>query len=301
LSKAQDWFELIDSLGVYSDTNLGATAVYKPLMTLMVIARAQHGGENHFLFSTIRQELSGHMKGFGQSKNPRPLYPFWYLRNDGFWEISADGKLEVRQGKPEPKVSELLEKNAFGYVPENLWRQLVSDDALSTKLAQKLLDDYWPVSVHDDLLPALGVRAAGSVSSEAEDTRDKAFREKVMIAYNYQCAVCGFDGKVGGVPFGVEAAHIQARSKKLGGGPDLVTNGISLCSLHHKAFDYGVIALSDDFHILVSSRLAGGLQQDGAVTRWIRDFENELAIVPRGDSRPDLDHVRWHRENFFRP
>jgi predicted restriction endonuclease len=62
---------------------------------------------------------------------------------------------------------------------------------------------------------------------------------------------------------GIEAAHV----KWFNGGPDVVENGLCLCSLHHKAFDLGAIALSDDHKVLVSREFRGGREW---VARFLR-------------------------------
>lgn len=56
----------------------------------------------------------------------------------------------------------------------------------------------------------------------------------------------------------LEAAHIKWRDH---GGPgryiDQENNGIALCGLHHKLFDYGAFTLSDHLEILVPDRANG--------------------------------------------
>lgn len=63
----------------------------------------------------------------------------------------------------------------------------------------------------------------------------RRFSLAVRTAYKHSCAFCGcvFGGVPGILP-GVDAAHILAWSKH---DLDVVTNGISLCKLHHWAFD----------------------------------------------------------------
>lgn len=79
-------------------------------------------------------------------------------------------------------------------------------------------------------------------------TRDRAFRELVLEAYNETCAVCGANRhSPDGTPE-VEAAHIYPRSEN---GRDDVRNGIALCRLHHWAFDTGWIELTTDYKITV--------------------------------------------------
>jgi len=66
--------------------------------------------------------------------------------------------------------------------------------------------------------------------------RDPAFRQKVLKAYEWRCAVCGFDVKLGTVAIALDAAHIRWHQA---GGPDVENNGLALCVLHHKTFDLG--------------------------------------------------------------
>ncbi|MHB1445630.1 MAG: HNH endonuclease [Acidimicrobiales bacterium] len=64
--------------------------------------------------------------------------------------------------------------------------------------------------------------------------RDPAFREQVLLAYEYRCAFCGFDGQLGREAVAIDAAHVRWWAAA---GPDDVANGLALCSLHHKLFD----------------------------------------------------------------
>jgi len=76
------------------------------------------------------------------------------------------------------------------------------------------------------------------------------FAEEVLRAYAYQCAMCGFDGALGHYPVGIEAAHVRWHSQK---GPDEITNALALCALHHALFDLGVLGITEERQICVSS------------------------------------------------
>ena len=69
------------------------------------------------------------------------------------------------------------------------------------------------------------------------------FRAAVIHAYERKCAVCG-------LPFAelLEAAHIRPDAK---GGAAIVTNGISLCRIHHGAYDTNIMGIAPDFTIHV--------------------------------------------------
>ena len=79
--------------------------------------------------------------------------------------------------------------------------------------------------------------------------RDPNFRANVLRAYEYRCAVCGFDVRLGPSPVALEAAHIKWHQA---GGPDLEVNGLALCVLHQRLFDRGAFTLSKQLQIMVS-------------------------------------------------
>jgi hypothetical protein len=67
----------------------------------------------------------------------------------------------------------------------------------------------------------------------------RKFSTDIRAAYGHRCAFCGaVYGGVASVRSGVDAAHILAWSKY---DLDVVPNGISLCKLHHWAFDAALL------------------------------------------------------------
>lgn len=290
------WLSLIDGLGVFSSE--GNKAVYKPLLTLLILVRAQRQGANKFYFEELEAELRRLLKRFSSAQRLSCNYPFWYLRSDGYWEIHFErGHPQTRKGKSsEPTAKGLRDARAYGIVPVELWASLVQDTNLVSDLAERLIEDYWPSSIREDIAAALGIDLNTAASRNRR--RDPQFRDDVLRAYNYQCAICGFDGRISSELFGVEAAHIRARSSKLGNGPDIVQNGMALCALHHKAFDYGAISLDSDLRILVSGKVSGS----SIVSSLLREFANkELSEKPYETALwPDDRFAQWHRENMFR-
>ena len=70
-----------------------------------------------------------------------------------------------------------------------------------------------------------------------------AFRERVIKAYQERCAVCRLHHRVL-----LDAAHIIPDSE---GGPAEERNGLSLCKLHHAAFDRWFFSVRPDYSIEV--------------------------------------------------
>ena len=100
-------------------------------------------------------------------------------------------------------------------------------------------------------VPALDLAGSGGAAQAARlRPRRRGFAEEVLRAYAYQCAMCGFDGALGRYPVGIEAAHVRWHSQQ---GPDELANALALCALHHALFDLGVLGITEDRRIRVSS------------------------------------------------
>ncbi|HVO84255.1 MAG TPA: HNH endonuclease [Syntrophobacteria bacterium] len=124
-------------------------------------------------------------------------------------------------------------------------------------------------------------------------TRDPRLRERVLRAYEYRCALCGFDVRLGDVLVGVEAAHIQWSQA---GGPDTEVNGVALCVMHHKLFDRGAFTVTDSMRIQVSERAHGsaGFQE------WLMAFHGKPMRPPQRDSYyPEAQFTSWHLKQVF--
>lgn len=82
------------------------------------------------------------------------------------------------------------------------------------------------------------------IEFKGKRSRDPNFRNKILRAYKYSCAVCGFNVRLGNNLVGIEAAHIKWHQA---GGPDREDNGIALCSMHHKLFYVNRVEYSPRF------------------------------------------------------
>ena len=117
---------------------------------------------------------------------------------------------------------------------------LEADPHLLAGVVRAILDANFPATLHGDILAAVGLDleadelAPVATTGQSARRRDPTFRERVLTAYEYQCAVCGYDGQLLREAVGLEAAHIRWWAAD---GPDEVDNAVALCSLHHKLLD----------------------------------------------------------------
>ncbi len=132
--------------------------------------------------------------------------------------------------------------------------------------------------------------------------RLRGFRQAVIEAYDYKCAFCGMKIHTPHTSlWEVQAAHIVPNDKQ---GRDDVLNGISLCRLHHWAFDVGWFTLQNDFTIMVSSKVNSLPADYGRMGEY--DFirghakqKSKILLPKRKEIYPHQNAMTWHRENVF--
>lgn len=139
------------------------------------------------------------------------------------------------------------------------------------------------------------------VTTEAA-LRARGFRQAVIEAYLYKCAIC--EMKLNSPDFlswEVEAAHIVPHSFM---GRDDVWNGLALCHLHHWAFDVGWLTLHNDYTIQVSSQVHSlpldfGRLGNYEFLRALSTKKTRIFLPGRSEIHPHPNAIRWHRQNIF--
>ena len=119
------------------------------------------------------------------------------------------------------------------------------------------------------------------------------FRERVLAAYNEQCACCRLRQ-----PVLLEAAHIIPDTEP--GGEPVIPNGISLCCLHHAAYDGALIGISPSFTISVQPSVLR--ESDGVMLRHgLQGLDGQRILLPKKEALwPDRDRLAYRYELFRR-
>ena len=269
-------------------------AVHKPLLTLMLLGRASRGEAREVSYSEVAEPLAALLKEFGPTRATyHSEFPFWHLKSDGFWVVKDAGQFPLKTGGSSPTKRSLLAGNAVGYMKEDLWSDLVGNPQLRNELADQLLCDFWPDTLHAAIKQAVGLPDYAP-GEPTQKKRDPQFRVKVMRAYRSECAVCGYDGRLAGVPLGVQAAHVKWHAYD---GPDSVANGVALCSFHHLALDTGAMGLDEGRRVIVSCDVAGGTRVEEQLYR----YEGQPIRDPQ-PGMPELDSrfIAWHQAQVFK-
>ncbi|MEV7792910.1 phosphorothioated DNA-binding restriction endonuclease [Streptomyces sp. NPDC087512] len=285
-----DWLERIARLRQWSQR--GTRAPHKPLLLLYALGRYREDPDGGLRYTAVERDLQRLLAEYGPPHRTTPAYPFHHLVGDGVWEVRTDRG----PGSPGSGVRDLRETGATGRLAPDLRAALRREPDLLGRIARLLLDLHFPPSLHGELCEAVGLEAepAGRLAAVRGRRRDPRMRELVLTAYEYRCAFCGYDGRIGAVPVGLEAAHVRWWAF---GGPDEVENGLCLCALHHKLFDKGVLGVGDDRRVLVSQRFVG---HSPAAREHVTALAGRPLIGPQPGARPvAAAHRDWHAQQVF--
>ena len=139
------------------------------------------------------------------------------------------------------------------------------------------LDEREPVAVEDPIEREYVFRATRVRVHQAR------FRARVVPAYGDRCAICRLKEMQL-----LDAAHIIGDLEEQG--EPTVSNGLSLCSIHHRAFDHDLVGITPDYEVRVANRLLD--EEDGPMLDLLKGFHGERrSFCPNGcrGGRTEID------------
>lgn len=187
--------------------------------------------------------------------------PFWNLIANSGCEIWIESKSSMRS------FANLNTAVRFALIDEDLTAILSTKEGCDL-LKEVLINTYFPYSrnlllTQKDSLPSSNIicedtatykrrleELRKTISSEAYQeevfVRSGIFKREIPKIYNNTCAVS--DMRVDSMSniSMVDACHIVPFSE---GNDDTLINGIALCPNLHKAFDRGLISISDEYRV----------------------------------------------------
>ena len=260
-------------------------APHKPLLLLYALGRIQQESRRELPYEEVKDKLTFLLKEFGPTrKSYHPEEPFVRLERDGIWTLDQSVSNKQINNRY------LLDNHVVAGFTPSVYSLLAQDFTLITEVAELLLHEHFPETIHEDILLEIGLQ----IGVSKRRTRDPKFREKILRAYEYSCAVCGFNVRLGHHLVAVEAAHIKWHQA---GGPDQEENGIALCSLHHKLFDRGVFTLNESKELLVAEEAYGttGFQE------WLLRYHGKPIRDPISPFyQPKEAFLHWHVREVFK-
>lgn len=152
--------------------------------------------------------------------------------------------------------------------------------------------DEWSLGERFEHPADLALRRQYAQSVVKRRLHQPVFRQRVLLAYRSQCALCRLRH-----PELLDAAHIKEDSD---GGLPVVPNGVSMCAIHHRAFDKGVIGIRPDYKVEVRADVLN--EKDGPTLKHaIQEVHGSRIQLPRSrNAWPNLDLIEERFERFRR-
>jgi putative restriction endonuclease len=173
------------------------------------------------------------------------------------------------------------------------WPVFIVGDDPGTLTFTVAVDD--PLAVEGEPISGLSpdARRAYVTRLARQRLHQLAFRHRVLRAYRESCTMCRLRH-----PELLDAAHILPDTHP--GGEPMTSNGLSLCKLHHAAFDRNVVGVRPDLVIEIRNDVLAEI--DGPMLRHgLQELHgHKLLVLPRQQrDRPNPEFLE-ERYYFFR-
>ena len=145
---------------------------------------------------------------------------------------------------------------------------------------------------HDDDDSSLSVRRYVTAFTRRR-LHQLSFRERVIAAYDEHCTICALHHREL-----LDAAHIVPDNQERG--DPVVPNGLSLCKIHHAAYDGNILGITPDYEV----RIRGDILEeiDGPMLRYgLQELHKKSILLPRSKKNlPDRERLELRYQQFRR-
>ncbi len=244
--------------------------------------------------------------------------PFYHLRSEPFWSLIpnagsekwVEAKSSMRsfanlsaaidhakidaplfQLLQQPETREILRMTLLdSYFPHaNRTVEYDSFDDLSDYQNQMLEED--PGEYRTRILKLKEIVDRNTFEEEVF-VRSGIFKREISKIYNNTCAISELRIDATINVSMIDACHIVPFSESY---DDTVTNGLALSPTLHRAFDRGLISISNDYKVLVSKNF----REPKTTPYSIKQFKGKSVAIPSNSKyAPSLNNLIRHRDKF---
>jgi hypothetical protein len=170
-----------------------------------------------------------------------------------------------------------------------MWQEMQQDwDTFSIAMAQA--EQEISAAGSPTAVDELGSVTTSKIAEVKLRLGQQFFRNAVLSAYNQRCCISGLAN-----PKLLVASHIVPWSSDEQNRLN-PHNGLALSALHDKAFDLGLITISEDYRVVVSGKCS--VKDDSFFNTAIASFHGKHISLPE-KFFPALQFLAFHRERIF--
>ena len=152
-------------------------------------------------------------------------------------------------------------------------------------------DERGKINKFAGLLPGQGIKGKERDAIIKARVNQGVFRDRLLEVYCDKCCMTGIDDKRLLVASHIKPWSVSSDKEKL-----KVENGLLLNALHDHAFDRGLITISSEGEVEVSSEVSGSVRKilEGMLL-------DEVNLPEQVKENPEFrDFLDWHRKCVFR-
>ena len=292
-------------------------APHKPILLISIIELIEKGIINDNRVYVNADLVGGFLENWrllvSSANTPDFTQPFYYLQSekvDGQQLWLLQPKLGCQINAHIKSVNKLIEVLDFGYFSNELYVSL-SDPKSRSVIKSLLIDTYFPETklhfiqnkakgegyIHDlaDFIlnePEAQYKRILIQTEEDIFVRGSLFKKLVPKVYDSTCSFSGMRLESTFAHSFIDACHIKPFSIS---NEDTVNNGIALCPNLHRAFDRGLVSISNDYKIIISHHIT----ENHAYS--LKQLEGRSIRLPFGKLHyPSLENLQWHRQHIFK-
>jgi putative restriction endonuclease len=294
-------------------------APHKPVLLLSVLQAIQNGVilENKIYLSPelISIFKSNWSKLVKTSHVCTIALPFFHLHKEksSIWFIiprpGMEAVLKIKESIS--SISEINHMIEYASLSQDLFL-LMLDPISNQSLQQALIDKYFPNENYKpqaNLFSELEEIKEKILSESPEEykneiihlikekneeeifLRGSLFKREIPKIYNNTCSISGMRIQASSNISMIDACHIVPFSES---NDDTISNGIALCPNLHRAFDRGLISISDEYRVIINKNF---IESESSYN--LQQFRNKEIILPASVSHhPSPENLRKHRERF---
>ena len=244
--------------------------------------------------------------------------PFFHMRSEPFWNLVSNVEMSIPMTSSHSikSLSALKETVAFAEIDKEIFDLMLNPVDL-TILEETLLELYFPEtrsqfntyqsnlfsSLEAEILSDTAIEYRSKINELKETLSKEEFEEEIYIRggvfkreipkiYSFQCAISEMKIISTSNAQMVDACHIVpfAISKD-----DTITNGISLSPNLHRAYDRGLITITENYLVKLSPSVS-----DNDSPYSLRQFDGKRIVLPDNvNYHPSIENLRWHSKECF--
>lgn len=319
-----NYLHLLSRLNRANVTGMGK-APHKPILLLSVLHLIRNGNiTSNRIFITAELVLAFKSNWsclVNTSHTPNFALPFFHLKGEPFWNVqfNADVIPAASAIKSINNFAALKRIIAYAEIDRDLFI-LMLDATTAIIIENLLLDTYFPLTrqrylqleenvsrleneiaeeivndppeIYQAKMEALSGTSTENEIEEERFVRNSIFKREVPKIYDQRCCISGMRIQTGLNIQMIDACHIVPFSISR---DDTLSNGISLCPNLHRAFDRGILTITERFVVRISP-----LVKEDVSVFTLKQFDGKQILLPNETRHfPSTENLAWHRKERF--